>query len=114
MEKSLKFEKLGFIGLGAMGRPMVTHLANKLPEGSRIWVYDVVEGVVDDICAEFPDRIVKGTSAKDVAEHTVGSFELPDACQTDDYRTPYSPWYLRALMYVRYILTRKTACVPRI
>jgi 3-hydroxyisobutyrate dehydrogenase-like beta-hydroxyacid dehydrogenase len=67
------FEKLGFIGLGAMGKPMVSHLANKLPPDSRIWVYDVVQQVVDDLCAEFPERILRGSSAKDVAEQVVSS-----------------------------------------
>lgn len=65
------FQKLGFVGLGAMGKPMATHLANKLPPESQIWVYDVVEKVVNDMCAEFPGRIVKGHSATDVAQHAV-------------------------------------------
>lgn len=69
------FEKLGFIGLGAMGKPMVSHLANKLPSDSRIWVYDVVQQVVDDLCAEFPERIVRGASAKDVAENVVSPLQ---------------------------------------
>jgi pyrroline-5-carboxylate reductase len=66
------FEKLGFIGLGAMGKPMVSHLATKLPPESQIWVYDVVEQAMDDICAEYPDRIQKGANAKDVAQQVVG------------------------------------------
>jgi pyrroline-5-carboxylate reductase len=76
MASTFKFEKLGFIGLGAMGKPMVTHLANKLPPESRIWVYDVVQDVLDDLCAEFPERIVKGTSAKDVAQQVVILLEI--------------------------------------
>ncbi|KAF1937129.1 hypothetical protein EJ02DRAFT_357566 [Clathrospora elynae] len=68
MSKSREFEKLGFIGLGAMGKPMLSHLARKLPPESRIWVYDVVEQMMDDICAEFPDRVLRGKSAKDVAQ----------------------------------------------
>jgi 3-hydroxyisobutyrate dehydrogenase-like beta-hydroxyacid dehydrogenase len=71
MAPMFEFNKLGFIGLGAMGKPMVTHLANKLPPESRIWVYDVVQDVMDDICAEFPERVVKGASAKDVAQQVV-------------------------------------------
>jgi 3-hydroxyisobutyrate dehydrogenase-like beta-hydroxyacid dehydrogenase len=71
MAPTFEFNKLGFIGLGAMGKPMVTHLANKLPPESRIWVYDVVQDVMDDICAEFPERVVKGASAKDVAQQVV-------------------------------------------
>jgi 3-hydroxyisobutyrate dehydrogenase-like beta-hydroxyacid dehydrogenase len=75
MESTYSFERFGFIGLGAMGKPMVTHLANKLPPGSRIWVYDVVQEVVEDLCAEFPERIVKGVNAKDVAQQVVSSPE---------------------------------------
>lgn len=65
------FITLGFIGLGAMGKPMLEHLAKKLPEDSRLWVYDVVEAVMDEVCAAFPDRVYKGTNAADVAQHTV-------------------------------------------
>jgi hypothetical protein len=68
---SSDFTTLGFIGLGAMGKPMVEQLANKLPQESHIWVYDVVEDVVDEICAAFPGRISKAASAKNVAEQTV-------------------------------------------
>jgi pyrroline-5-carboxylate reductase len=71
MASSFGFERLGFIGLGAMGKPMVSHLARKLPSESRIWVYDVVEQVVNDLCAEFPEKIVKGANAKEVAQHVV-------------------------------------------
>ncbi|KAJ4337783.1 hypothetical protein N0V95_008241 [Ascochyta clinopodiicola] len=63
------FKTLGFIGLGAMGKPMLEHLAKKLPQESRIWVYDVVEQVVDEVCAAYPGRVSKGTSARDVTEH---------------------------------------------
>lgn len=71
MPQPYDFNKLGFIGLGAMGAPMLSHLAKKLPEDSRIWVYDVVEQAVDDICAEFPNRVLKGKNAKDVAQQAV-------------------------------------------
>jgi len=65
------FKTLGFIGLGAMGKPMLEHLARKLPQESRLWVYDVVEHIIDEVCAAFPDRVYKGTSAADIAQHTV-------------------------------------------
>lgn len=71
MAQSYEFKTLGFIGLGAMGEPMLSHLATKLPEDSRLWVYDVVEQAVDDVCAKFPNRVVKGKSAKDVAQQAV-------------------------------------------
>jgi ornithine cyclodeaminase/alanine dehydrogenase-like protein (mu-crystallin family) len=71
MSSSLEFKTLGFIGLGAMGMPMLEHLINKLPQESRIWVYDVVEDVVDDMCAAFPEKVSKATSAKQVAQQAV-------------------------------------------
>jgi 3-hydroxyisobutyrate dehydrogenase len=71
MPGSFEFKTLGFVGLGAMGKPMLEHLANKLPQESHIWVYDVVEEVVDEICASFPDKVSKATSAKHVAQQAV-------------------------------------------
>ena len=71
MAEFFDFRNLGFIGLGAMGKPMLVHLANKLPPESRICVYDVVEAVVDEVCARFPNRVCKATSAKDVARQVV-------------------------------------------
>ncbi|KAF2846204.1 3-hydroxyisobutyrate dehydrogenase-like protein [Plenodomus tracheiphilus IPT5] len=68
MTDKQSFERLGFIGLGAMGRPMLSHLAKKLPPDSRIWVYDVAEQVVDEVCDEFPGRVLKAKSAREVAE----------------------------------------------
>jgi 3-hydroxyisobutyrate dehydrogenase len=85
MPDSHEFRKLGFIGLGAMGRPMLSHLARKLPSESRIWVYDVVEKMVDEACEEFPDRVLKAKSAKDVAEQ-VACF-LPHRIE---FRTDYN------------------------
>jgi 3-hydroxyisobutyrate dehydrogenase len=71
MTEAPEFKTLGFIGLGAMGKPMVIHLANKLPPESRIFVFDVVESVVDEVCSQFPDRVFKGSSARNVAEQVV-------------------------------------------
>ena len=70
------FKTIGFIGLGAMGKPMLTHLANKLPASSEIWVYDVVESVVDEVCSTFPNRVHKAVSSADVAEYSVRLLSL--------------------------------------
>jgi 3-hydroxyisobutyrate dehydrogenase len=88
MTSSHGFKKLGFIGLGAMGKPMVSHLANKLPADSRIWVYDVVEKVVDELCAEFPERIIKGVNAKDVAQQVVSRLRSTCAALLTTDRIP--------------------------
>ncbi|KAF1950474.1 3-hydroxyisobutyrate dehydrogenase mitochondrial precursor [Byssothecium circinans] len=67
MNESPQFKTLGFIGLGAMGKPMLVHLANKLSPESRIFVFDVVEQAIDEMCTQFPNRVFKGKSARDVA-----------------------------------------------
>lgn len=64
-------KSVGFIGLGAMGLPMATHLANKLPEGTQIHVYDVSKSSVEKLCHEFPDKVKEAESAKDLADKSV-------------------------------------------
>lgn len=71
MDGPMDFKTLGFIGLGAMGKPMLVHLANKLPPDSQIFVFDVFEPVVDEICAQYSGRVFKATSAQDVAKQAV-------------------------------------------
>jgi 3-hydroxyisobutyrate dehydrogenase-like beta-hydroxyacid dehydrogenase len=68
---SFEYRSVGFIGLGAMGKPMAGHLANKLPPETLIYVFDVVQAAVDELCAEFPNKVVKSSNAKDVAEKSV-------------------------------------------
>jgi 3-hydroxyisobutyrate dehydrogenase-like beta-hydroxyacid dehydrogenase len=78
MGEAFEFKSLGFIGLGAMGKPMLVHLANKLPVESRIYVFDVVEKVVDELCAEFPNKVFKASSAKDVAQQAVSMVKIKE------------------------------------
>lgn len=54
-----------------MGKPMAGHLANKLPANTTLYVFDVVERTVDELCTEFPNRVVKSANAKAVAETCV-------------------------------------------
>lgn len=53
--------KIGFVGLGIMGKPMARNL---LKAGHELVVYDVVESAVDEIVAA---GAAKGESATDVA-----------------------------------------------
>lgn len=62
---------LGFVGLGAMGLPMAGHLAVKLPKSVRIFVYDINQSSVEQLHKDYPDRVTKATSAKDVADQSV-------------------------------------------
>ncbi|RYP65715.1 hypothetical protein DL771_008160 [Monosporascus sp. 5C6A] len=40
---------IGFIGLGAMGKPMVMNLARKLIPGSRLYVHDAVAAAMEEV-----------------------------------------------------------------
>lgn len=73
-----KVSGLGFVGLGAMGLPMAGHLAAKLPAHVRVYVYDINTASVDQLHSEFPDRVVKCASAKDVADRSVRFPILPN------------------------------------
>ena len=68
---SQEYKSVGFVGLGLMGSPMVEHLAKKLPAETRIHVFDVVDDAVNKLCSNYPDKVVKGSSAKDVADKSV-------------------------------------------
>ncbi|KAI1638625.1 3-hydroxyisobutyrate dehydrogenase [Biscogniauxia mediterranea] len=61
---------IGFIGLGAMGKPMVNNLVKNLPAGSRVFVHDVVEASMEELRASYPSMIVKSTNAKEVTEQS--------------------------------------------
>jgi len=56
--------RIGFIGLGVMGRPMVRNL---LKAGNKLVVYDVVPSSVKELVAA---GAVAGSSAKDVASRS--------------------------------------------
>lgn len=65
---------IGFIGLGAMGKPMVLNLANKLPASAHLYIHDVVAAAVDDVaqlCASLPISVVRCADSKEVAEKSV-------------------------------------------
>lgn len=66
-----KYKSIGFVGLGAMGLPMATNLANKLPEETRIHVYDISKASIKQIRQDCPEKVQEATSAKDVADNSV-------------------------------------------
>lgn len=67
------YSAIGFIGLGAMGAPMVGHLANKLSPEISIHVFDVVQSIVEELVDQFPSKIFAEKNSKDVAEKSVRS-----------------------------------------
>ena len=69
-------DSIGFIGLGAMGMWMAIHLAEKLPPTTRICIFDIVTILMEDFCALYPDKAVRCSSPKDVADQSVCSPRL--------------------------------------
>lgn len=67
----LKCKNIGFIGVGAMGRPMVGHLAAKLPTEIQIHIFDVSAEAMNEVCAENPGRVLKAENLRDVAQKSV-------------------------------------------
>jgi 3-hydroxyisobutyrate dehydrogenase len=63
---------VGWIGLGAMGLPMVELLTNRLPAETQIYVFDIVQDLIDKVVAVDGKRVHQCKSAKEVAERSVG------------------------------------------
>lgn len=74
-------ERIGFIGLGIMGRPMACHL---LEAGHQVVVHNRSRQKVDDICGSFPGAIA-ASSPREVAEQApVVITMLPDTPDVRD------------------------------
>lgn len=70
--------KVGFVGLGIMGKPMSRNL---IKAGHDLVVYDIVAGAVDEVVA---DGAARGESAADVsARSEVTITMLPDGPEVD-------------------------------
>lgn len=63
---------IGFIGVGAMGKAMVVNIAKKTPEGTHIYINDIIKGPQDELCVAFPGKISSLSTAKEVAAKAVG------------------------------------------
>jgi 3-hydroxyisobutyrate dehydrogenase len=72
-------DSIGFIGLGAMGMWMAVHLAEKLPESTKLQVYDIVPALVEELYSQYPNKIIKASSPKGVADKSVRRGNL--SCQ---------------------------------
>ncbi len=59
-------ERIGFIGLGIMGKPMARHLATA---GHELVVHNRSRGAIDEIVGEF-DNVSAASSPREVAEQT--------------------------------------------
>lgn len=73
---SVEITQIGFVGLGAMGLPMAGHLAAKLPEETRIYVFDIVKSLVDKFCEKYGPKVTRCSSARDVASRSNTIFTM--------------------------------------
>ena len=94
----LQYRSVGFIGLGAMGMPMATHLANKLPEETQIHVFDVFKPSVEDLCKRYPGKVTEAKSAKDVANKSVSTWLAYHTPKLTPTRMWSCQWYPKEVM----------------
>ena len=66
---------LGFIGLGVMGRPMVSHLA---AAGHALVLHDRVAGLAEEIAATLPGARVAATPAALAAQSEIVVTMVPN------------------------------------
>ena len=60
MNASVSLPRVGFVGLGVMGRPMATHLAGT---GHPLQLFDAVPGLADGLAAELPNAVAAASPA---------------------------------------------------
>ncbi|KAL2837701.1 NAD binding domain of 6-phosphogluconate dehydrogenase-domain-containing protein [Aspergillus pseudoustus] len=70
------YTSVGFIGLGAMGKPMAEQLAIKLPTNVPLIVYDIVASAVTDLVERYPGKVLAGKSPLDVTAKSQVIFSM--------------------------------------
>ena len=96
------FKKVGWIGLGIMGLPMLRNLLGKMENETQFHVYDVVQESIDDIVEEGQGRVHACSSSKEVADRSVcctnrSPFRVPRTTYLlTGYRTSSSQWSPKA------------------
>ena len=64
-------KKVGWIGLGIMGGPMLRNLLGKMDNETQFYIYDVVQKSIDDFVEEGQGRVHACSSSKEVADLSV-------------------------------------------
>lgn len=67
------YRNVGFIGLGNMGYPMVQNLAKKLPDATKVIIFDLNAQAMETLKTEYPSKIMKGKNAQEVFRQSVSS-----------------------------------------
>ncbi|KAL2205505.1 hypothetical protein CC79DRAFT_1387394 [Sarocladium strictum] len=62
-------QKLGWVGLGAMGAPMASNLLSKSPHGSELYIYDLSEASMKLFIDRNGPNAIACTSPREVAEN---------------------------------------------
>jgi len=68
---AISYSSLGFIGVGAMGKLMVENLAKSTAPGTKIFINDVNQAALDELCAKYPVSVVQCRTAKEAADKSV-------------------------------------------
>jgi 3-hydroxyisobutyrate dehydrogenase len=64
-------KKVGWVGLGIMGLPMIRNLLAKMKDDTQFFVYDVVQASIDQIVQDGKGRVHACSSSKEVADNSV-------------------------------------------
>jgi 3-hydroxyisobutyrate dehydrogenase len=64
-------KKIGWIGLGIMGLPMVRNMLAKMESDTDFYVYDVIRESIDKLVQEGQGRVHACNSSKEVADNSV-------------------------------------------
>jgi 3-hydroxyisobutyrate dehydrogenase len=64
-------KKVGWIGLGIMGAPMLQNLLGKMDNETQFYIYDVVQKSIDDFVEKGQGRVHACSSSKEVADLSV-------------------------------------------
>jgi 3-hydroxyisobutyrate dehydrogenase len=63
--------KIGWIGLGIMGLPMVRNMLAKMECDTHFYVYDVIQKSIDEFVQDGQGRVHACNSSKEVADNSV-------------------------------------------
>jgi 3-hydroxyisobutyrate dehydrogenase len=64
-------KKIGWIGLGIMGLPMVRNMLAKMESDTDFYVYDVIQESIEKLVQEGQGRVHACNGSKEVADNSV-------------------------------------------
>jgi 3-hydroxyisobutyrate dehydrogenase len=70
-------KKIGWIGLGIMGLPMVRNMLAKMESDTQFYVYDVIQKSIDEFVQDGQGRVHACSSSKEVADNSVYHLSVP-------------------------------------